>query len=220
MGRTNAVLTPSHTSVGLTSPATHSALSPPQSTMTDILALCDTLLAQGDAGEITPAEAMEEIRAALAQSKGEDLKDSSCPVCGSLHERQVSASLSSKLIDESHRSPDCLTRDLLQRAAARLVNYGISSATPAPTYTLPTIHLNGTGAKSLANEYHAVCRAIDRASDALAVATCNARDFYPQGPGAYEQARKERREAFRKLGEVQAYAQAWMEAGWRPPVTT
>jgi hypothetical protein len=64
----------------------------------------------------------------------------------------------------------------------------------------------------LADEYHAVCQAIDRAFDALAGATCNARDFYLQGPGAYEQARQERREVFRKLGEVQAYAQAWMEA--------
>jgi superfamily I DNA/RNA helicase len=86
------------------------------------------------------------------------------------------------------------------------------SNTPATVYTLPTIHLNGTGAKSLADEYRAVYQAIDRASDALAAATCNARDFYPQGPGAYEQARKEREEAFRKLKEVQAYALAWMEA--------
>ena len=188
--------------------------------MTDILALCVTLLAQSDAGKITSVKAMEEIRAALARSKGEGLKDSSCPACGCPHERQVSANLSSKLIEESHRSPDRLTCDLLQRAAARLVNYGIPSATSAPIYTLPTIHLNGTGAKSLADEYHAVCRAIDRASDALASATCNARDFYPQGPGAYEQARKERREAFRKLGEVQAYAQAWMEATCSGPSAT
>jgi hypothetical protein len=88
----------------------------------------------------------------------------------------------------------------------------MSDPTPTPAYTLPTIHLNGTGAKSLADECHAVYQAIDRASDALADATCNARDFYPQGPGAYEHARKEREEAFRRLGEVQAYAQAWMEA--------
>jgi hypothetical protein len=142
----------------------------------------------------------------------ENYKDSSCPLCGSLHERQVSANLSSNLIEESHRSPDCLTRDLLQRAAARLVNYGIPSATPAPVYTLPTIHPNGTGAKSLADEYHAVYQAIDRASDALAAATCNARDFYPQEPGAYARAMSQRFEAFRKLREVQAYAQAWMEA--------
>jgi hypothetical protein len=83
---------------------------------------------------------------------------------------------------------------------------------PATTtvYALPTIHSNGTGAKSLANEYHAVYQAIDKASDALAAATCNARDFYPQGAAAWQQARDERAEMFRKLAEVQAYAEAWM----------
>ena len=85
---------------------------------------------------------------------------------------------------------------------------------PATTtaYALPTIHNNGTGAKSLADEYHAVYQAIDRASDALAAATCNARDFYPQPSGdtAWQQARNERAEMFRKLAEVQAYAEAWM----------
>jgi hypothetical protein len=80
----------------------------------------------------------------------------------------------------------------------------------ATAYALPTIHLNGTGARSLADEYHAVYQAIDRASDALAAATCNARDFYPQGDGAWEQARKERTEAFLKLREVQDMAEAWM----------
>jgi hypothetical protein len=83
---------------------------------------------------------------------------------------------------------------------------------PATTtaYTLPTIHLNGTGAQSLADEYHAAYLALDRASDALAAATCNARDFYPQGVAAWQQARDERAEMFRKLAEVQAYAEAWM----------
>ena len=46
---------------------------------------------------------------------------------------------------------------------------------------------------------------------ALSAATCNARDFYPQGAAAWQQARDERAEMFRKLAEVQAYAEAWME---------
>ncbi len=79
-----------------------------------------------------------------------------------------------------------------------------------PAYTLPTIHLNGTDAKSLMTEYHEVYKAIDRACFALAAATCNARDFYPQGPGAYERARRERDDAFLKLKEVQNLAEAWM----------
>ncbi len=83
-------------------------------------------------------------------------------------------------------------------------------APTAPAYTLPTIHLNGTSAKSLADEYHAVYQAIDRACFALAAATCDARDFYPQVDGAYQQARQERDDAFLKLKEVRDMAEAWM----------
>jgi hypothetical protein len=78
-------------------------------------------------------------------------------------------------------------------------------------YALPTIHLNGTGAQSLADEYHAFYLAVAEASRALETATCNARDFYPQGAEAWEQARKERAEAFCKLADLRAYAEAWME---------
>lgn len=85
-----------------------------------------------------------------------------------------------------------------------------ATTTTTTTYTLPTIHLNGTGARSLAAEYHEVYRAINRACEALADATCNARDFYPQGNGAYQQARKERDDAFLKLKEVRDLAEAWM----------
>jgi hypothetical protein len=76
--------------------------------------------------------------------------------------------------------------------------------------TLPTIHLNGTGAKSLADEYHNVWQAIERAIEALEAATCNERDFYPQGDEAWQQAKAERAAAFQKLTEVQQYAEAWM----------
>jgi flagellar biosynthesis chaperone FliJ len=78
-----------------------------------------------------------------------------------------------------------------------------------PSYTLPTIHLNGTGAKSLADEYEAFYEALDAATKALQSATCNARDFYPQGDAAWQQARQEREEAFRKLKDLQSYAEAW-----------
>ena len=75
--------------------------------------------------------------------------------------------------------------------------------------TMPTIHLNGTGADSLQQEYRAARRAITAAADALAAATCNARDFYPQEPGAWERARAERQEAFRLLQLVSDYAERW-----------
>lgn len=77
------------------------------------------------------------------------------------------------------------------------------------TPTLPTIHLNGTGADTLEQEYRAVRHAIAAAADALQAATCNARDFYPQEPGAWERARAERAEAFRLLQQVSDYAEQW-----------
>ena len=77
------------------------------------------------------------------------------------------------------------------------------------TPTLPTIHLNGTGADSLQQEYRAVRKAISAAADALAAATCNQRDFYPQEPGAWERARAERAEAFQLLQQVSDYAEQW-----------
>jgi hypothetical protein len=77
--------------------------------------------------------------------------------------------------------------------------------------TLPTIHLNGTSAKSLVREYRAVSDALEAASKALEAATCNARDFYLQGDDAWQRARKEREEAFAKLAEVQTYAEAWLD---------
>jgi hypothetical protein len=77
------------------------------------------------------------------------------------------------------------------------------------TPALPTIHLNGTGADNLYAEYRAVRKAIAAAADALAAATCNARDFYPQDPGAWQRARAERDEAFRLLQMISDYAEQW-----------
>ena len=76
---------------------------------------------------------------------------------------------------------------------------------------LPTIHLNGTGADTLEREYRAVRDAVDAAALALLKATCNQRDFYLQGPGAWQQARAERAEAFRLLGQLVDYAAQWQE---------
>ena len=74
---------------------------------------------------------------------------------------------------------------------------------------LPTIHLNGTGAKSLQEEYSKVRHLASDTADALADATCNARDFYVQGPEAFQQAQADRREMFRLLQLVQDYASQW-----------
>ena len=74
---------------------------------------------------------------------------------------------------------------------------------------LPTIHLNGTGASTLRDEYNKVRMAAVATASALADATCNARDFYPQAPGAFQQAQADRREMFRLLQLVEDYASQW-----------
>ena len=75
--------------------------------------------------------------------------------------------------------------------------------------TLPTIHINGTGAETLRAEYEAIYDAVRRAEYKLSMATCNARDFYPQGSEAYRAANLERNEMLARLGDVIHYAAAW-----------
>ena len=72
--------------------------------------------------------------------------------------------------------------------------------------TFPTLHLNGTGKTNLRDEYAAAYDAIDKAIDALAAATLNGRDYYPQADGAYYQARSERDAALDQLRKAHEYA--------------
>lgn len=71
--------------------------------------------------------------------------------------------------------------------------------------TIPTLHLNGTGATNLRDEYAAAYDALTKALEAFASTTCNGRDFYPQGADAYYKARDERAEAFGRLEAVRRY---------------
>jgi len=71
--------------------------------------------------------------------------------------------------------------------------------------TIPTIHLNGTGATTLRDEYAAAYDALKKARKAFASTTCNGRDFYPQGDDAYYKARDERAEAFAALDQALRY---------------
>lgn len=72
--------------------------------------------------------------------------------------------------------------------------------------TIPTIHLNGTSKTDLEQEYTAAYYAIGKAFDALAAATLNGRDYYPQHDGAYYQARAERQVALEQLRQAHQYA--------------
>lgn len=55
----------------------------------------------------------------------------------------------------------------------------------------PTIHWNGTSADQLLSELVNASDALFQAVAALSSAAPNARDYYPQGAAAFEQARRE-----------------------------
>ena len=55
--------------------------------------------------------------------------------------------------------------------------------------TVPTVHLNGTSREELLRQVQDAGQAVFQARDALAKASPNARDYYPQGEFAYSAAR-------------------------------
>ena len=70
------------------------------------------------------------------------------------------------------------------------------------TTILPTIHLNGSSAKSLTDDYSRARRAVQEASIALMSVDFNARDYYVQGPSAWTEAVKQRHDLYQHLSDV------------------
>jgi hypothetical protein len=79
------------------------------------------------------------------------------------------------------------------------------------TIALPTIHLNGTSAESLRDQYETALRATMRAVECLSDAAPNGRDYYTQGPDVGTRAAKEHAERLEKLLAVQRDLQALFE---------
>lgn len=65
---------------------------------------------------------------------------------------------------------------------------------------IPTVHLNGSGAKNLKAQYEEAIDAVSTAINALPAP--HARDYYVQEDGAFEVARKQFREQILKLEAV------------------
>lgn len=63
----------------------------------------------------------------------------------------------------------------------------------------PTIHSNGTSPEMLRRGYSEARLAVDAAIRALENIEFNARDYYPQGPAAWRQARQEMQGRFDHL---------------------
>ena len=76
--------------------------------------------------------------------------------------------------------------------------------------TFPTIHMNGTSAKSLILVYDRAFDAIEQAIAALKQTTPNMRDYYPQGQAAFDNATTEHLARIGKLVEVQTEIETLM----------
>lgn len=68
---------------------------------------------------------------------------------------------------------------------------------------VPTVHLNGTGSETLLEETAAALRAVGALDAALRQITVHGRDYYPQGPVAYKQARYEMDRRIEAVGDLQ-----------------
>lgn len=67
---------------------------------------------------------------------------------------------------------------------------------------IPCIHLNGTPGDRLCDQYYAARRALHDAGELIQNIEFNARDYYPLGPEAWDQATKERQALQAKLKEI------------------
>lgn len=67
---------------------------------------------------------------------------------------------------------------------------------------LPTVHLNGTSREALLEQTRTAYGAVQDALEAVAQAAANARDYYVQGPDAYNTARREHDERLDRLRSV------------------
>ena len=64
---------------------------------------------------------------------------------------------------------------------------------------LPTVHVNGSAAKSLMQDYTLARRAIQGAITALRAVDFNSRDYYVQGPAAWPAAVQQRQNVYEHL---------------------
>ena len=72
-----------------------------------------------------------------------------------------------------------------------------------PAITFPTIHINGSPALRLIEDHATARDAIRAAIKALSDAGPNARDYYPQGPRAFEVAASEHTHRLERLLSVE-----------------
>lgn len=75
-------------------------------------------------------------------------------------------------------------------------------------YTLPTIHINGNSRESLANGYSNAYRKLIEFRNAFNEIDHNARNYYPQGPGAWPRACDQRDVQRQRIADLMTYLEA------------
>lgn len=72
------------------------------------------------------------------------------------------------------------------------------------TLQLPTIHLNGTSRDGLVDPLVEAYGKLGDAYDSLKQTAPNGRDYYPQGPAAFEAARQQHESRLRRVDELRS----------------
>ena len=76
---------------------------------------------------------------------------------------------------------------------------------------LPLVHMNGTGIKTLTEDYDAAGEKLRDFIDTWGEMEFNARDYYPHGPEAWTKARDARDAINAKIREIKQYIDAHRE---------
>jgi len=66
----------------------------------------------------------------------------------------------------------------------------------------PTIHINGTPGADLFNQYTQAFMAVEAAIDAVTAASPHMRDYYPQAPEEWAEARTDHEDRLRDLNRI------------------
>ena len=84
-------------------------------------------------------------------------------------------------------------------------------ATTTTTLTFPTIHLNGSSANKLIEDYSDVHHALFVAFEKMGAAGPNGRDYYPQGDEAIHKATQEHASRLERLRDINLELRAIIE---------
>ena len=76
---------------------------------------------------------------------------------------------------------------------------------------LPIVHMNGTGIKTLTEDYDNADDALHTFIDVWGRMEFNSRDYYPLGPESWTHARERRDEINAKIREIKEYINAHRE---------